>query len=370
MTSVWRPEHLADLKVPRANEAPLITAADVRPISIDHDVWDMWPLALADGSPAPVLGGELWMFLAAPRFDDPGLRHDCAQIRLFHRVADAWRDLGPIWPSHLSPGAREWSGSALLAPESGRVALFFTAAGRPGRPERRFEQRLFSAVARLETVGDLPYLTDWSTPKEIVAADGADYVVTGEAPPTPGFIKGFRDPGYVHDPADGGDYVLFTGSAATSRHAFNGVIGWARASEAGLGAWTLLPPLVSADGLCNEMERPHVILRDGLYYLFWSSQTGVFAPDGPQGPTGLYGMVAKRLAGPYRPLNGSGLVLANPAAAPAQAYCWRVTPDLRVISFIDAWRDDTRAPGGRAFGGTVAPTLRLALDGKKARLAD
>ena len=38
---------------------------------------------------------------------------------------------------------------------------------------------------------------------------------------------------------------------------------------------------------------------------------------------------------PYQPLNGSGLVIANPADDPDQAYAWLVQPDLRVTSLLD-----------------------------------
>ncbi len=56
-----------------------------------------------------------------------------------------------------------------------------------------------------------------------------------------------------------------------------------------------------------------------------------------KGPTGLYGMVAPSLHGPYEPLNGTGLVIANPAAEPRQGYCWQVLDTLEVISFVDHW---------------------------------
>ena len=49
----------------------------------------------------------------------------------------------------------------------------------------------------------------------------------------------------------------------------------------------------------------------------------------------LYGFVAPALAGPWEPVNGSGLVLRNPEAEPLQAYSWLVLPDLRVTSFVD-----------------------------------
>jgi levansucrase len=140
----------------------------------------------------------------------------------------------------------------------------------------------------------------------------------------------------------------------------------------------LRPPLVTADGVNNELERPHVVVHGGRYYLFFSTQRRTFHPD-VTGPTGLYGFVAERFSGPYRAVNGSGLIVQNPPDEPSQAYSWLVLNDLRVASFVDSY-----ALGGRAlaeieaegpaasrrhFGGTMAPMLRLVLDGDEARLA-
>jgi levansucrase len=172
---------------------------------------------------------------------------------------------------------------------------------------------------------------------------------------TVGTIKAFRDPTWFRDPADGNEYLLFTASLAASSSAFNGSIGVACRSGHG---WELRPPLITADGVNNELERPHIVVADSRYYLFWSTQASVFAP-GITAPTGLYGMVAPRLQGPWTPINGTGLVIGNPPAAPDQAYSWLVLADLRVTSFID------RCPG---FVGRPAPELRLMLSGDSAAL--
>ena len=73
---------------------------------------------------------------------------------------------------------------------------------------------------------------------------------------------------------------------------------------------------------------------------------------------------------PYEPLNGSGLVIGNPADEPDQAYAWWVLPDLRAVSFMNYrspnGTDMRHAPAAEArarFGGTIAPVVQLALDG-------
>jgi levansucrase len=315
--------------------------------------------------------GELWMALGAPAAGDPVARHALARIHLIWRSSAGWRDLGPTMPDGLSPGSREWSGSAILAPDGRHVTLYFTAAGRRGEACPTFEQRLFQARARL--VGDAPLyrLVDWTAPRESTRSDGHLYDPANQSQGEVGKIKAFRDPAFFRDPADGAAYLLFAASLPPPSSAYNGAVGIARAKDERLEDWTLLPPIVHADGLNNELERPHVLYRQGLYYLFWSTQTEVFAPDGPTGPTGLYGMVGQSLMGPYELLNGSGLVLANPTEAPFQAYSWLVLDDLSVISFINYWGvGGPTPPEGEAaravFGGAPAPVERIRLEGDRA----
>lgn len=185
-----------------------------------------------------------------------------------------------------------------------------------------------------------------------------------------GTITAFRDPAFFQDPADGARYLTFAASAAGSRSAFNGVVGVAVASEDEPEGWRILPPMLSAHGLNNEVERPHAVVHHGCYYLFWSPQRHVFDPAGATGPMGLYGMVAERFAGPWALLNNTGLVFANPPDAPRQAYSWLVMPDLGVTSFVDDWGvRGTRAVAPRRLGASFALMLRRELAGARARLA-
>ena len=187
-----------------------------------------------------------------------------------------------------------------------------------------------------------------------------------------GRIKAFRDPARFRDPADGAEYLIFTASLAGAASEYNGAVGIARK---GADGWDLLPPLVHADGVNNELERAHAVFHQGRYYLFWATQQATFAPDLRHAPTGLYGMVADSLFGPYTPLNGSGLVLRNPAEEPFQTYSWFVSAELLVSSFVDFWglggaavpEDPTAA--ARCFGGVPAPLLRIEAESATCRLA-
>jgi levansucrase len=120
----------------------------------------------------------------------------------------------------------------------------------------------------------------------------------------------------------------------------------------------LTPPCLHAERVNNELERAHLVFHVKHYYAFWSTQTTTFAPDLRHAPGGLYGMVADRLDGEWRPLNGTGLVLANPADCPLQTYSWFVDASLMVCSFVDM------LPDGQ-FGGVPAPLLQLELDGDR-----
>jgi levansucrase len=133
-------------------------------------------------------------------------------------------------------------------------------------------------------------------------------------------------------------------------------------------------------GVNQELERPHVVYKDGLYYLFISSHLHTFGP-GLSGFDGLYGFVADELRGEYVPLNGTGLVVTNPENAPFQSYSWMAFPhDGEVLvqnffnyyDFAGATLDEIAAlPESeqmRRFGGTLGPTLRLDVDGSATRI--
>lgn len=372
MASKWLAEHVAALGDWSRQTIPAIDPAIARAVIPGLDLWDMWPVQRVDGSTARFDGWTVWLVLSAPGMPDPDERHHVARIRLLTERDGAWRDCGNLLPDGLSPGSREWAGSALFDPALGRLTLFYTVAGYRGEASATFAQRLFQVSADFACTAGEARADNWGAVAESVAADGCQYMIVNQAEGVPGFIKGFRDPAHFRDPATGADYLLFTGSLPQSRSAWNGCIGIARASGAGHTGWSLLPPLVTADGLNNEQERPHVIHHGGLYYLFWSTQRKVFEPHGPSGPNGLYGMVAPALLGPYAPLNGTGLVAANPGSAPFQAYSWWVTADLDVHGFVDLLDVPDDGPVDSAawrrahFGGCPAPVFRLALDGARA----
>ncbi len=353
MTSAWTSEHVRKL-APGEGAVVAPAAADTHPgLDAGRLYWDMWPVQDRHGYQAVIAGRELWMVLTAPDRGDPALRHFEAKIHLLERREGQWHDLGPALPAHPVPYEREWAGSALF--DAGVVTLFFTAAGSSERAGG-YSQELWSAHASIGADG-LPQ--EWSKPAPLVEHYGKHYMPADAHDGAPGEIKAFRDPAYFRDPADGTEYLAFTASLAGSPSAFNGAFGLARKGASG---WVLAPPCLHAEGVNNELERAHLVFHGKQYYAFWSTQTATFAPDLRHAPGGLYGMVADSMAGPWRPLNGTGLVLANPADRPLQTYSWFVDADLRVCSFVDMLPDGS-------FGGVPAPLLQMALGGDSAVLA-
>lgn len=373
-TTRWTAAHVAALSAANIPQMQKVVAADAVPAIDGLMLWDMWPVQHPDGNIVVVDGSEIWVIMCAPRHLHPDERHNVARLRLALYRDGIWIDCGHLLPDDLNPGAREWAGSTVYDAATGALTLFYTATGRRGETVNSYEQRLFQTTGQLVIAKGAVSAKDWSAPFENIVSDDHHYMVAREVEGRPGFIKAFRDPYHFRDPADGKDYLLFTASLKGSDSEFNGVVGIAVANDDSLSAWTLLPPLLSADGLNNEMERPVLRVVDGRYYAFWSTQRRTFAPGGPAGPNGLYGMVADSLFGPYRPLNGTGLVAANPLDEPLQTYSWWVTQDLEVAGFIDHWGlagrrlEDNPDLVISQFGGTPAPRFHIALDGDSAHI--
>jgi levansucrase len=361
---LWTREHLDRLAETPGLSAPDLGACEPPRVMRDDDMWDLWPVQELDGSPSVVEGSELWMALSAPASGHPERRHDIARLRLLANGAKGWEDLGPAFADGVTPGSREWSGSAVRRAD-GSVSVYYTAAGHRGEARPSYAQRVIEARSKLVTSNGRIRLEGLGEHREVLRAHGPSYLPADELEGAPGRIRAFRDPGWLRDPADGREYLLVAASVA-AQGGFMGAV--ALAAEEG-GRWSLRPPVLVADGINHELERPHVVVHESRYYLFLVTQRHNFHPPG-SAPTGLYGFVASSLTGPYEPLNGSGLVIRNPSEEPDQAYAWWVLPDLRAMSFVNyrsAGGADMRhaaADQARArFGGTIAPTVQLALDG-------
>lgn len=212
-------------------------------------------------------------------------------------------------------------------------------------------------------------------------------------------IYSFRDPWFFTDPADDQSYLLFVantpglpsetvcpGLSDADAPAlaipedvavrFNGSIGLAVAPDPdNLYAWETLPPIMDAVCVNQQLERPHILVQDDLYYLFFSTHDFTFVPD-LEGIEGLFGFVADSMQGDYVPLNGDGLVLTNPPEAPFQTFSWVVLPDRKILSFInyvdlqqiDDIQEQPEDLQREKFGGTFAPIYEIVIEGQETRL--
>jgi len=383
-TPAWTRSAAARVARSADTVSPIVYPPDRDPAP-DLHVWDTWLLRDRDGSVATIDGWQVVFSLTAPAALLPGKRHDVATIRYFYsRDGRRWECGGPVFDDDRSLGSRQWAGSALY--DDGQVYLFYTATGRAGETELTYEQRIaVGAGGRVETTGDgLSLVGPWDH-SLLLTPDGERYETRDQYR---GMIYTFRDPWFFEDPETGATHLLFEantpvpeGSAAcdgdADRQAFNGSVGLATSPTGDPTDWELRPPLLDAVCVNQELERPHVVRTDGRYYLFVSSHDHTSAP-GIDGLDALYGFVADSLDGAYRPLNGSGLVLTNPANAPYQTYSWLAFShgeELLVSSFFNYYDLGGRSLDDVAdmppetqqakFGGTLAPTLRLALDGDR-----
>jgi levansucrase len=415
----WTVEQVRTLELDATTSAPTIdrTVADARAFD-DHWLWDWWPVRDRDGEVADIDGWQIAVGLTAPADVLPGQRHDIAELRYLvsQDQGRTWEGRGEVFPGAEAEGSRQWAGSTMYDPDTGEVYVFYTAAGDgerrdvPTADELRaeraesgdgaeqtsgsvpdsdyvtdddisYEQRMAVAVGRIEVDADGPAFTDWDRHVVLLEGDGNLYATTAGTEGGAGEIDAFRDPWYFRDPDTGEEYLLFTATMAEAECDGDGVVGIAqRASGDDLLTWELLPPLLDAHCVNNELERPHIVIEDGRYYLLFTTHAHTF-DDGVEGPEGLYGFVGDGLFGPYEPLNGSGLVLANPADDPYQAYSWMTLPNGVVTSFFQYFDlpDDVELDyvgtqdidfQMERFAGTFAPSVRIEFDGATTRIVE
>ena len=386
--STWTREHASGLERTAENTAPVIYPPD-EPTDPDNHIWDTWLLRTPDGEIADIGGYRVIVALSAPNDLLPGKRHDVATHRFYYSAdGRTWTPGGTLFGDSDPLGSRQWAGSAIYDPETGAVSLYYTAAGHRDESDLSYTQHLAVAYGGSIRVDDGVYFDGPWEHDSLARPDGEWYEREEQSR---GMIYTFRDPWYFEDPETGEAYILFEGNTPVpeeadacggdaEQQAFNGSVGIARADRDDPTACELLPPLV--DGVCvnQELERPHVVYRDGTYYLFIASHKHTFAP-GLDGYDALYGFAADALFGEYEPLNGTGLVATNPQNAPFQAYSWLAyghRDEILVTSFFNYYDYDRpslddvgllpAAEQFRRFGGTLAPTLRLGVDGLETRI--
>lgn len=387
-------------------------------------VWDTWPLTDEDGNQYSVNGWEIIFSLVADRdlgFDD---RHVYAKIGYFYRPADIAAEdrpedggwtygglvfkegvTGKIFEDQSYSHQTQWSGSARIF-KNGEIKLFFTDVAfyrdENGADIKPYDPRIALSVGKVHTTKKKVNLTGFNKVTDLLQADG-EYYQTGEQNP----YFNFRDPFTFEDPDNPGKtYMVFEGNTAMAREEAycteedlgyregdpyaetvdevnaSGApyqianVGLAVAKNKQLTEWEFLPPILSANCVTDQTERPQFVFKDGKAYLFTITHRSTYAA-GIDGPEGVYGFVGDGIRSDFQPLNGgSGLALGNPTNlnfwqgqpfAPDynqhpgafQAYSHYVMPGGLVQSFIDTigTSDDF------VRGGTLGPTVKMDIDG-------
>lgn len=327
---------------------------------IDLDVWDSWPLQNADGTAANYQGYNIVFALAG----DPKNGNDTSIYLFYQKIGetsiDSWKNAGRVFKDsdkfvlndpHLKYQTQEWSGSATLTSD-GKVRLFYTDFS--GAPEDggtgSSNQVLTTAQVNLsQPDADALKIDGVSDHKSIF--DGGDGTIyqnvqqfIDEGKWSSGDNHTLRDPHYVEE--DGHKYLVFEANTGTEdgyqgdeslfNKAFYGgseaffqtekdklLIGSkkhdASLANGALGIielnddYTLkkvMKPLITSNTVTDEIERANVFKMGGKWYLFTDSRGSKMTIDGI-GANDVYmlGFVSDSLTGPYKPLNGSGLVL-------------------------------------------------------------
>ncbi|PAJ81550.1 glycoside hydrolase 68 family protein [Burkholderia ubonensis] len=383
-------------------------------------VWDTWPIADVHAVQLSYKGWDVIFSLTADRhggysFDD---RHVHARIGFFYRKTGIPASQRPanggwIFGGHLFPdGASikvfppnlpitenaEWSGSARLT-DGVNLSIYYTALAfnksSPNGPDITPPVAIISrADGHIHADATHVWFDGFNDHIALLQPDGVLYQNGAQ-----NNFYNFRDPYVFVDPAHPGNtYMVFEGNTAGVRGARNCTaadlgyapgdpyaetvaavnasgavfqkanVGLAIATNPQLTAWKFLPPILSANCVDDQTERPQIYLANGKYYLFTITHRSTYA-TGVDGPDGVMGFVGNGIRSDFLPMNqGGGLVLGNPTdltqpvGAPFaldpnqnprtfQSYSHYVMPGGLVESFIDAI--------GPRRGGSLAPTVKI-----------
>ena len=348
-------------------------------------IWDTMPLRDLNNEIVSVNGWSVIFTLTATRrpneikdkngnYDitaDWVSRHGRAFMAYWYcKDGKSWIYGGRVMAEGVSPTKAEWAGTPILTDNKGNIDLYYTCVDSKNATIAKVKGKIVTTTSQVTLQG-------FTQVKQLFGADGKYYQTKAQ-----NSSFNFRDPSPFINPKDGKLYMFFEGNVAGNRgsHAIGtteigsvppgtpavpanantkvGCVGLAVATDLTGEKWELLPPLVTAVGVNDQTERPHFVYQDNKYYLFTISHAYTYAA-GLKGPDGVYGFVSENLTGPYRPLNGSGLVLGNPSSQPLQTYSHLVMKNGLVTSFIE------RVPASNGtdyrIGGVEAPTVRIEL---------
>lgn len=389
--SLWAEDQITDIELDVSNTIPyIIPPAEL--LEPDLYTWDGWPLRdKMTGDISVIDGYVVYIALSAPRTPETGTAfYTISEWRYWYKQqgTDEWERGGLVFEGEEAPlGSRQWAGSARYDRETGKASFYYTPVGdlepdqAPMYPNEFPQSHPASgrppviqqmAIATADVVmDDGVQFENFSEHEIILEADGQLYQTFDDSV-TDQVIYGMRDPFHWYDQENDEEYILFTANAAFKPGPQNGVIGIARkvndGEGGGAGEWELLPPIIGAPEVSSQLERPHVLVKDDLLYVFFTTHTFTFNPEGA-GPEGLYGFVTDSgsIRGHYTPLNGTGLVAGNPPIAPNQTYSYLTLPGGYVMSYINTAATETLQLN---WVGAPAPMFQIAIDGNQTHISD
>lgn len=406
--------------LPKSQTMPTISG-DFPDTNPDVWVWDTWTLTDSKADQISYKGWEVIFALTADRnagysFDD---RHTHAKQGYFYRKAGipakkrpangGWIYGGDVFPAGATASVfkgttftdqAEWSGSTRIF-KDGTIRAFYTdlafnrdANGQDITPAQAV---ITQSAGKIHANKKGVWFSGLKKQYPLLRPDGKWYQ-NGEQ----NQYYNFRDPFTFEDPKHPGKtFMVFEGNTAVTRGAKTCTaadlgyrdgdpaaesvesvndsgatyqqanVGLAVADNRSLTKWHFLPPILSANCVTDQTERPQIYRKGGKYYLFTISHRSTYAA-GVDGPDGVYGFVGNGIRSDFQPVNGSGLALGNPtdlntpAGSPFniladenpnayQSYSHYVMPGGLVESFVDAV--------GPRRGGTLAPTVKLDIRG-------
>ncbi|RYM05564.1 hypothetical protein EWH99_05755 [Sporolactobacillus sp. THM7-7] len=324
---------------------------------IDLDVWDSWPLQNQDGTVADYHGYHIVFALAG----QPKTLETFIYVfyqKIGETSIESWKNAGRVFgvqdsinsnDPYLSHQTEEWSGSAVKLGDE--IRLFYTdysGAGPVGTGDSN--QVLTTAKVHVSLDDGQLKIAGTDDHKSVFPGDGKFYQNVSQFHDEGLWNSGdnftLRDPHYVED--NGHKYLVFEGNTGTEdgyqgelslynkayyggddtffkteqHHIFlspkkklatlaNGALGIIELND-DFSLKKVLPPLVTANLVTDEIERANVFKLNGKWYLFTDTRGGKMALDSISSDMiYMLGYVSDNLTGPYKPLNQTGLVLSQ-----------------------------------------------------------
>jgi levansucrase len=329
----------------------------------DMDVWDSWPLQNPDGTVAEYNGYHIVFAMAGSD-----------KLYMFYqKVGDtslnSWKNAGRVFSGedltnstdeHLKKQTMEWSGSAYKTGND--IRLFYTSVrGYNENGANGNDQALATAKISINTNYSGLEISNIEDHKSIFDGDEKNYQTFNQfalkGMSSSGDNHCLRDPHYVEE--NGRKYLVFEGNTGTAngyqeyrslyiKAYYGGDDAYFNSSKNSLLARTdrnsvikanaaigiielnddytlktVMKPLVTANLVTDEIERPNVVKINGKWYLFTITKGYNQRVDGfPSDNTYMLGYVSDNLTGPYKPLNDTGLVLTGNEGYNSRTYTY------------------------------------------------